>query len=62
LRAWLSALSTSWKSIVEVTSNDDWNEAYYSKKVLAPDVLIRGSVSNKGAAGLLAATAAAAKK
>ncbi len=45
-----------------VTSNDDWNEAYYGKKVLAPDVLIRASVSNKGAQGLLNETAAAAKK
>jgi len=45
-----------------VTSNDDWNEAYYSKKVLAPDVLVRGSVSNKGATPLLNEVAAAAKK
>ncbi len=45
-----------------VTSSDDWNQAYYGKKVLAPDVLVRGDVSNKGAAGLLAETTAAAKK
>lgn len=45
-----------------VTSNDDWNEAYYSKKVLAPDVLVRGSVSNNGATPLLNEVAAAAKK
>jgi lipid-binding SYLF domain-containing protein len=45
-----------------VTSNDEWNQAYYGKPVLAPDVLVRGSVSNKGAQGLLNETAAAAKK
>ncbi len=45
-----------------VTSSDDWNQAYYGKKVLAPDVLVRGDVSNKGAAGLLAEVTAAAKK
>jgi SH3 domain-containing YSC84-like protein 1 len=45
-----------------VTSSDDWNAAYFGKKVLPPDILVRGDVSNKGAAGLLAAVAAAAKK
>ena len=45
-----------------VTSSDDWNQAYYGKKVLAPDVLVRGEVSNKGAAALLNEVAAAAKK
>ena len=45
-----------------VTSSDDWNQSYYGKKVLAPDVLVRGDVSNKGAAGLLAEVTAAAKK
>ena|SRR5437660_394672 len=45
-----------------VTSNDDWNQAYYGKKVLAPDVLVRGEVSNKGAAPLLNEVTAAAKK
>ena len=45
-----------------VTSSDDWNQAYYGKKVLAPDVLVRGDASNKGAAGLLNEVAAAAKK
>ena len=37
-----------------MTASDDWNQAYYGKKVLAPDVLVRGDVSNKGAAALLA--------
>jgi len=45
-----------------ITASDDWNQAYYGKKVLAPDVLVRGDVSNKGAAGLLGAVGAAAKK
>ena len=45
-----------------VTANDDWNQAYYGKKVLAPDVLVRGDVSNKGAAPLLNEVAGAAKK
>jgi SH3 domain-containing YSC84-like protein 1 len=45
-----------------VTATDDWNQAYFGKKVLPPDVLVRGDVSNKGAAGLLSAVAAAARK
>ena len=46
-----------------ITANGDWNNAYYGKSVLAPDVLVRGSVQNKQADKLLAqVTAAAAKK
>jgi lipid-binding SYLF domain-containing protein len=46
-----------------VTAADDWNQAFYGKKVLPPDILVRMSVSNKGADGLLAkVTAATAKK
>jgi lipid-binding SYLF domain-containing protein len=46
-----------------ITANGDWNNAYYGKSVLAPDVLVRGSVQNKEADKLLAqVTAAAAKK
>ena len=45
-----------------VTATDDWNQAFYGKKVLPPDVLVRGDVHNKGADGLLSAVAAAAKK
>lgn len=46
-----------------VTAADDWNQAYYGKKVLPPDILVRGGVSNKGADKLLAqVTAATAKK
>jgi lipid-binding SYLF domain-containing protein len=46
-----------------VTAADDWNQAYYGKKVLPPDVLVRMTVSNKNADGLLAkVTAATAKK
>jgi lipid-binding SYLF domain-containing protein len=45
-----------------VTASDDWNAAYYGKKVLAPDVLVRMDASNKEADKLLAAVSAAAKK
>ena len=45
-----------------VTTSDDWNQAYFGKKVLPPDVLVRMSVSNKGANALLAEVAGAAKK
>jgi len=46
-----------------VTAADDWNQAYYGKKVLPPDILVRGTVSNKGADALLSkVTAATAKK
>jgi lipid-binding SYLF domain-containing protein len=46
-----------------ITANGDWNNAYYGKSVLAPDVLVRGNVQNKQADKLLAeVTAAAAKK
>jgi lipid-binding SYLF domain-containing protein len=46
-----------------ITANGDWNNAYYGKNVLAPDILVRGTVANKQADKLLAqVTAAAAKK
>jgi lipid-binding SYLF domain-containing protein len=45
-----------------VTAADDWNQAYYGKKVLPPDILVRGGVSNKGADKLLAQVAAATSK
>jgi lipid-binding SYLF domain-containing protein len=46
-----------------VTAADDWNQAYYGKNVLPPDILVRMNVSNKNADGLLAkVTAATAKK
>ena len=44
-----------------VTASDDWNQAFYGKKVLPPDVLVRGDVHNKGADKLLAQVAAASK-
>ena len=44
------------------TPSDDWNKAYYGKKVLPPDILIKGSVSNKGADKLLAEVAQGAGK
>jgi SH3 domain-containing YSC84-like protein 1 len=46
-----------------VTASDDWNASFYGKKVLPPDILVRGLVSNAAADKLLAqVTAAAAKK
>jgi lipid-binding SYLF domain-containing protein len=45
-----------------VTASDDWNAAYFGKKVLAPDVLVRMDVANKQADKLLAAVTAVAKK
>jgi len=44
-----------------VTANDDWNQAFFGKKVLPPDVLVRGDVKSAQAGKLLAAVAAAAK-
>ncbi len=44
-----------------VTSTDDWNDAYYGKKVLPPDILVRMNVSNKQADKLIAQVTAAAK-
>ncbi len=44
-----------------ITANNDWNNAYYGKPVLAPDILVRGSASNKGADKLLAEVARAGK-
>jgi SH3 domain-containing YSC84-like protein 1 len=37
-----------------INTSDDWNEAYYGKKVGSPDILVRVSAHNKGADGLLA--------
>ena len=45
-----------------VTAADDWNQAYYGKKVLPPDILVRGTVSNKGADKLLSQVTAATGK
>lgn len=43
-----------------VSTNDDWNSAYYGKKVLPPDILVRASASNKDAGKLLGDVAKAA--
>ena len=43
-----------------VSSNDDWNKAYYGKPALPPDILVKGSASAKGADKLLADVAKAA--
>ena len=42
-----------------VSSNTEWDSAYYGKKVLPPDILVRMNVSNKGADKLLATVASA---
>ncbi|HEV2978480.1 MAG TPA: lipid-binding SYLF domain-containing protein [Casimicrobiaceae bacterium] len=45
-----------------VTVSNDWNEAYYHKQgILPPDILVRMSAHNKGAAKLLADVARAGK-
>ena len=43
-----------------VNTSDDWNQAYYGKKVLSTDILVRLSAQNKGADSLLAQIAKAA--
>jgi lipid-binding SYLF domain-containing protein len=40
-----------------ITANGDWNKAYYGKDVLAPDILVRGSVKNPKAGNLLSTAA-----
>jgi len=45
-----------------VKTNDDWNAAYYGKKALAPDILIRANVHNAQADKLLGMVAGASKK
>lgn len=44
-----------------VSSNDGWNQAFFGKPALPPDILIKNAVSNKGADALLAEIAKAAK-
>ena len=44
-----------------VTANNDWNNAYYGKTVLAPDIVVRGSATNPGAGNLLGDIGKAAK-
>jgi lipid-binding SYLF domain-containing protein len=44
-----------------VSSNADWDKAFYGKPVLPPDILIRNAASNKGADKLLAEIARVAK-
>lgn len=45
-----------------VNTADDWNQAFYGKKVLATDILVRGDVHNKGADKLISEIAKAAGK
>jgi len=42
-----------------VNLSDDWNKAFFGKPVTPPDILIRGTVTNKGANKLLANVAKA---
>jgi lipid-binding SYLF domain-containing protein len=44
-----------------VNLSDDWNRAYYGKPVQPVDILVKGAVSNKGAAKLLGDVAKAGK-
>ena len=43
-----------------VSTSDEWNSAYYGKKVLAPDILVRMNVQAKGAEKLVVDVAKAA--
>lgn len=36
-----------------ITANNDWNNAYYGKTVLAPDIVVRGSATNPAAKKLI---------
>ena len=45
-----------------VTAADDWNQAFYGKKVLPPDILVRGDVKNAQADKLRGEIAKAAAK
>ena len=44
-----------------VSSNTDWDKAYYGKAVLPPDILMKNAASNKGADKLLAEVSKVAK-
>ncbi len=44
-----------------ISTNDDWNKAYYGKAVTPPDILTLGSAHNKAADKLLADVTKAAK-
>ena len=45
-----------------VTASDDWNQKFYGKKVLPPDILVRGTVKNPAGDKLGAQLNAAAMK
>ena len=45
-----------------ITASDDWNEKFFGKKVLPPDILVRASVHNKAADRLISQITAAANK
>lgn len=43
-----------------VSTSDEWNQAYYGKPVLPPDILVRGTVRNAGGGKLVGAVAGVA--
>jgi len=45
-----------------ISVNNDWNNAYYGKSALPPDILVRGTAKNDQAKGLLDAVKAASGK
>jgi SH3 domain-containing YSC84-like protein 1 len=45
-----------------VKTNDEWNAAYYGKKLLPPDILLRDAAHNNQADKLLADVAAATRR
>ena len=45
-----------------ISVNNDWNNAYYGKSALPPDILVRGSVKNDQAKDLLGAVRSATGK
>ncbi len=54
------SMAASTSTARSVNTSDDWNKAYYGKKVQSPDILIRQTVHNKGADSLLAQVTKAA--
>ncbi|HVO91037.1 MAG TPA: lipid-binding SYLF domain-containing protein [Casimicrobiaceae bacterium] len=44
-----------------ITATDDWNNAYYGKTVLPPDVVVRGTATNPQAGALLEMVSKATK-
>jgi lipid-binding SYLF domain-containing protein len=45
-----------------ISVNNDWNDKYYGKKVLPPDIIVRGNVSNPNAKPLVTILSSATGK